>query len=265
MKLVGATAHYVTGDLDEGPIIEQDVTRVDHTHSPEQLVAAGRDVEAAVLSRAVRWHSQTRVLLQRQPDRRLPVGAKECSCCPTRISKARCASTGSSPARTRTARARSASTMRSSRGPAVRRALRGCAELREWRAVPRRVSFHAAADQSSRGPRGDRVPDQLRRAPWTFAVSIMQFRADRVAHERIYVMQVTIEAAERRRPMAGGASGRSRAAASADSPVHHWRGLTSGSFGQRSAGIAQPSGCRGRGRLDRHGRLRRHQDRTARG
>ena len=46
VKLVGATAHYVTGDLDEGPIIEQDVTRVDHTHSPEQLVAAGRDVEA---------------------------------------------------------------------------------------------------------------------------------------------------------------------------------------------------------------------------
>jgi formyltetrahydrofolate deformylase len=63
VKLVGATAHYVTADLDEGPIIEQDVTRVDHTHSPEQLVAAGRDVEAAVLSRAVSWHSQTRVLL----------------------------------------------------------------------------------------------------------------------------------------------------------------------------------------------------------
>ncbi len=63
VKLVGATAHYVTADLDEGPIIEQDVTRVDHTHNPEQLVAAGRDVEAAVLSRAVTWHSQTRVLL----------------------------------------------------------------------------------------------------------------------------------------------------------------------------------------------------------
>ena len=63
VKRVGATAHYVTADLDEGPIIEQDVTRVDHTHSPEQLVAAGRDVEAAVLSRAVRWHAQTRVLL----------------------------------------------------------------------------------------------------------------------------------------------------------------------------------------------------------
>ena len=63
VKLVGATAHYVTGDLDEGPIIEQDVTRVDHTHNPDQLVAAGRDVEASVLSRAVRWHSQTRVLL----------------------------------------------------------------------------------------------------------------------------------------------------------------------------------------------------------
>jgi len=63
VKLVGATAHYVTADLDEGPIVEQDVVRVDHTHSPEQLVAAGRDVEAAVLSRAVRWHSQSRVLM----------------------------------------------------------------------------------------------------------------------------------------------------------------------------------------------------------
>jgi formyltetrahydrofolate deformylase len=63
VKLVGATAHYVTGDLDEGPIIEQDVTRVDHTHNPDQLVAAGRDVEASVLARAVRWHAQTRVLL----------------------------------------------------------------------------------------------------------------------------------------------------------------------------------------------------------
>jgi len=63
VKLVGATAHYVTADLDEGPIIEQDVTRVDHSHTPEQLVTAGRDVEAAVLSRAVSWHSQTRVLL----------------------------------------------------------------------------------------------------------------------------------------------------------------------------------------------------------
>jgi formyltetrahydrofolate deformylase len=63
VKLVGATAHYVTGDLDEGPIIEQDVIRVDHTHDQDQLVAAGRDVEAQVLSRAVRWHAQSRVLL----------------------------------------------------------------------------------------------------------------------------------------------------------------------------------------------------------
>jgi len=62
VKLIGATAHYVTGDLDEGPIIEQDITRVDHTLSPDQLVTAGADVEAQVLSRAVRWHSQTRVL-----------------------------------------------------------------------------------------------------------------------------------------------------------------------------------------------------------
>jgi formyltetrahydrofolate deformylase len=63
VKLVGATAHYVTADLDEGPIIEQDVIRVDHTYDQAQLVAAGRDVEAQVLSRAVRWHTQSRVLL----------------------------------------------------------------------------------------------------------------------------------------------------------------------------------------------------------
>ncbi len=63
VKLVGATAHYVTGDLDEGPIIEQDVLRVDHGYDQEQLVSAGRDVEAQVLSRAVRWHAESRVLL----------------------------------------------------------------------------------------------------------------------------------------------------------------------------------------------------------
>ena len=63
VKLIGATAHYVTADLDEGPIIEQDVIRVDHNHDQDQLVAAGRDVEAAVLSRAVRWHSESRVRL----------------------------------------------------------------------------------------------------------------------------------------------------------------------------------------------------------
>jgi len=62
VKLVGATAHYVTADLDEGPIIEQDVIRVDHMLSADQLVTAGRDVEAQVLSRAVRWHSQSRIL-----------------------------------------------------------------------------------------------------------------------------------------------------------------------------------------------------------
>ncbi len=63
VKLVGATAHYVTADLDEGPIIEQDVLRVDHSLDQAQLVAAGRDVEAQVLSRAVRWHAESRVLL----------------------------------------------------------------------------------------------------------------------------------------------------------------------------------------------------------
>jgi formyltetrahydrofolate deformylase len=63
VKLVGATAHYVTPDLDEGPIIEQDVIRVDHSYDAAELAAAGRDVESQVLSRAVRWHAETRVLL----------------------------------------------------------------------------------------------------------------------------------------------------------------------------------------------------------
>jgi len=63
VKLVGATAHYVTPDLDEGPIIEQDVIRVDHTMPPERLAEAGRDVEAQVLARAVTWHAEHRVLL----------------------------------------------------------------------------------------------------------------------------------------------------------------------------------------------------------
>ncbi len=65
VKLVGATAHYVTADLDEGPIIEQDVTRVDHSLDPVEMTAAGRDVEAQVLARAIRWHSEHRVLLDR--------------------------------------------------------------------------------------------------------------------------------------------------------------------------------------------------------
>jgi formyltetrahydrofolate deformylase len=63
VKLIGATAHYVTADLDEGPIIEQDVARVGHGLTPDQLVALGRDVECRVLSRAVAWHSEHRVLL----------------------------------------------------------------------------------------------------------------------------------------------------------------------------------------------------------
>jgi formyltetrahydrofolate deformylase len=62
VKLIGATAHYVTADLDEGPIIEQDVERVDHTMSAEDLTAAGRDIESRVLARAVRWHVEHRVL-----------------------------------------------------------------------------------------------------------------------------------------------------------------------------------------------------------
>lgn len=63
VKLIGATAHYVTADLDEGPIIEQDVARVDHTDTVEDLTARGRDTESQVLARAVKWHSEHRVLL----------------------------------------------------------------------------------------------------------------------------------------------------------------------------------------------------------
>ena len=62
VKLIGATAHYVTADLDEGPIIEQDVRRVSHATTAEEMVAIGREVEASVLSRAVRWHSEHRIL-----------------------------------------------------------------------------------------------------------------------------------------------------------------------------------------------------------
>jgi formyltetrahydrofolate deformylase len=63
VKLIGATAHYVTRDLDEGPIIEQEVARVDHSMSPEDLVTMGRDVECVVLARAVKWHVEHRILL----------------------------------------------------------------------------------------------------------------------------------------------------------------------------------------------------------
>ncbi|MBA2962989.1 MULTISPECIES: formyltetrahydrofolate deformylase [Ramlibacter] len=63
VKLIGATAHYVTADLDEGPIIEQDVARVDHAHTVEALTAVGRDTESQVLARAVKWHGEHRVLV----------------------------------------------------------------------------------------------------------------------------------------------------------------------------------------------------------
>ena len=63
VKLIGATAHYVTADLDEGPIIEQDVARVDHSRTVEDFTALGRDTESQVLARAVKWHSEHRVLL----------------------------------------------------------------------------------------------------------------------------------------------------------------------------------------------------------
>ncbi|KAA0978847.1 formyltetrahydrofolate deformylase [Paeniglutamicibacter gangotriensis] len=63
VKLIGATAHYVTADLDEGPIIEQEVIRVDHARTAGQFVAMGRDVEGRTLTRAVAWHAERRVML----------------------------------------------------------------------------------------------------------------------------------------------------------------------------------------------------------
>lgn len=66
VKLIGATAHFVTSDLDEGPIIEQNVTRVDHSRSADELVVIGRDIESRTLSQAVRWFAEDRVLLDGQ-------------------------------------------------------------------------------------------------------------------------------------------------------------------------------------------------------
>lgn len=63
VKIIGATAHYVTPNLDEGPIIEQEIERVDHSHTPEELSFVGRDVECLVLARAVRYHVEHRILL----------------------------------------------------------------------------------------------------------------------------------------------------------------------------------------------------------
>jgi formyltetrahydrofolate deformylase len=63
VKLIGATAHYVTADLDEGPIIEQETARVGHQHQPGDLATIGRDLECTALARAVRWHLEDRVLI----------------------------------------------------------------------------------------------------------------------------------------------------------------------------------------------------------
>jgi len=65
VKLIGATAHFVTSDLDEGPIIEQDVERISHRDTPEDLVRKGRDIERRVLARALSYHLEDRVLLNR--------------------------------------------------------------------------------------------------------------------------------------------------------------------------------------------------------
>ncbi|EPQ0758771.1 formyltransferase family protein, partial [Acinetobacter baumannii] len=63
VKLIGATAHYVTADLDQGPIIEQDVERVSHDYNVEQLRELGEDVERNVLARAVKWHLEDRIIV----------------------------------------------------------------------------------------------------------------------------------------------------------------------------------------------------------
>ena len=63
VKLIGATCHYVTADLDAGPIIEQDVTRIDHGDTVSDMVRQGRDIETLVLSRGLRWHLEDRVLV----------------------------------------------------------------------------------------------------------------------------------------------------------------------------------------------------------
>ena len=63
MKIIGATAHFVTADLDEGPIIEQDVAHVSHTATPEQLISLGRDIERRVLSRAVQLFAEDRIFI----------------------------------------------------------------------------------------------------------------------------------------------------------------------------------------------------------
>ena len=63
VKLIGATAHYVTSDLDEGPIIEQSVSRVNHTQTPQDLVAVGRDIEAQTLAKAIKLHSEHKAFI----------------------------------------------------------------------------------------------------------------------------------------------------------------------------------------------------------
>jgi formyltetrahydrofolate deformylase len=72
VKLIGATAHYVTADLDEGPILEQDTVRVTHAQSPDDYVSLGRDVESQVLARAIHAHIHHRTFINGTPHRRLP-------------------------------------------------------------------------------------------------------------------------------------------------------------------------------------------------
>ena len=80
VKLIGATCHYVTAELDEGPIIEQDTRRIDHADSVEELQRVGRDVERTVLARGLRWPLEDRVLLNGNYDGGLPLALVRCRC-----------------------------------------------------------------------------------------------------------------------------------------------------------------------------------------
>jgi formyltetrahydrofolate deformylase len=72
VKLIGATCHYVTSELDQGPIIEQDVIRIDHSDSPEDMVRYGKDIEKTVLARGLRYHLEDRVLVHGNNNRTMP-------------------------------------------------------------------------------------------------------------------------------------------------------------------------------------------------
>ena len=98
VKLIGATCHYVTADLDEGPIIEQDTRRIDHADSPEELRRVGRDIERTVLARGLRWHLEDRVLLNGSKTDRLRLSRTPNPTSPCDVSSSFATSAAASPA-----------------------------------------------------------------------------------------------------------------------------------------------------------------------